>query len=70
MDEKDPWSGILAAASFAVQATYHTTAQATPMQLVFGRDDILNVKHIHDCEEIRIKKQNIIRKTIRKKLKK
>ena len=52
VDEKDPWSGILAAASFAVRATYHTTTQATPMQLVFGRDAILNVKHVHDWEEI------------------
>ena len=32
----DPWSGILAATMFAVRATYHTTLQAFPMQLVFG----------------------------------
>ena len=40
----DPWSGILAATMFAVRATYHTTLQASPMQLVFGRDAILNIK--------------------------
>ena len=33
----DPWSGILAATMFAVRATYHTTLQASPMQLLFGR---------------------------------
>jgi len=37
LDEADPWSGILSATMFAVRATYHTTLQATPSQLVFGR---------------------------------
>ena len=44
----DPWSGILAATMFAVRAPYHTTLQASPMQLVFGRDAILNNKHVAD----------------------
>ena len=42
---------------FAVRATYHTTLQASPMQLVFGRDDILNIKHVADWEHIRQRKQ-------------
>ena len=42
----DPWSGILAATMFAIRATYHTTLQASPMKLVFGRDAILNIKHV------------------------
>jgi hypothetical protein len=46
MDSNDPWAGILAA-MFAVRATYHTTLQASPMQLVFGQDAILNVKQVH-----------------------
>ena len=36
----DPWSGILTATMFAVRKTYHTTLQASLMQLVFGRDTI------------------------------
>ena len=60
MDEKDPWSGILAATMFALRATFHTTLQATPTQLVFGRDAILNVKHITDWEHIRQRKQDRI----------
>ena len=44
----DPWSGILAATMFAVHTTYHTTLQASLMQLVFGRDAILNMKHVAD----------------------
>ena len=44
----DPWSGILVATMFAVRATYHTTLQASLMQLVFGRDAILNINHVYD----------------------
>ena len=47
----DPWSGILAATMFAVRATYHTTLQAYPMQLIFGRDAILNIKHVADWSD-------------------
>ena len=53
----DTWSGILAATMFAVRATYHTTLQASPMQLVFVRDAILNTKHVADWEHIRQRKQ-------------
>ena len=48
----DPWSGILAATMFSVRATYHTTLQASPMQLVFCRDHILNIKHFAYWEHI------------------
>ena len=44
MTPKESWDGILSAAMFALRATYHTTLQATPMQLVFGRDAILNTQ--------------------------
>ena len=57
MDSNDPWTGILAATMFAVRATYHTTLQASPMQLVFGRDAILNITRITDWEHIRQRKQ-------------
>ena len=41
IDMDDPWSGILAAALFAMCSMYHTTLHAMPGQLVFGRDMIL-----------------------------
>ena len=53
----NPWSGILAATMFAVHTTYQTTLQASPMQLVFGRDAILNIKHVADWEQIWKRKQ-------------
>jgi len=61
-DPEDPWSGILAAASFAMRATYHTTLQATPGQLVFGRDMILNTQYLADWTAIKARKQDLIRK--------
>jgi transposase InsO family protein len=60
IEENDPWSGILCATMFAVRATFHTTLQATPMQLVFGCDAILNIKHVTDWEHIRQRKQERI----------
>jgi hypothetical protein len=61
IDQEDPWSGILAAAMFAVRATYHTTLQATPTQLVFGRDAVLNTKFEADWNFIKQNKQKLIR---------
>ena len=62
LDEDDPWKGILSATAFAVRSTYHTTLKKTPGQLVFGRDMILNIKHIATWEYIRQNKQKMIEK--------
>ena len=60
LDENDPWGGILSATAFAVQSTYHTTLKASPRQLVFGQDMILNIKHVADWEAITQHKQKLI----------
>ena len=60
MDEDDPWSGILSAVAFAIRATVHTTTHATPMQLVFGRDALLNVRFQADWEYIKQRKTKVI----------
>ena len=57
MVNTNPRSGILAATMFSVRTTYHTTPQASPRQLVFGRYSILNIKHVSDWEHIRQRKQ-------------
>jgi len=64
-DPDDPWGGILAAVAFALRSTYHTTLQATPGQLVFGRDMILNVQHLTDWTAIKAHKQRLISKNNR-----
>ena len=60
LDEDDPWKGILTATAFAVRATYHTTLQKTPGQLIFNRDMIFNVQHTANWELIRARKQRLI----------
>eukprot|EP00957_Ditylum_brightwellii_P033142 2511956-Ditylum_brightwellii.AAC.2 len=62
IDEKDPWTGILSAVIFATRATVHTNVQATPMQLVFVRDHILNVKHEADWNDIKQRRDKLMRK--------
>ena len=60
LDLGDPWSGVLAAIMFGLRATYHTTTQATPMQLVYNRDAIVNAKFQADWKFIKDRKQKII----------
>ena len=60
LDKVDPWGGILAATMFSVRETYHTTMRASPMQLVFGSDIILNIKHVTDWTHFKQLKQQRI----------
>ena len=41
LDPSRPFDEVLSAAAYAIRCTFHTTLQATPGQLVFGRDMIL-----------------------------
>ena len=62
LDEDDPWAGLLAAAAFAIRSTYHTTLKATPGQLVYGRDMVLNMKHVANWDAITQAKRKMILK--------
>ena len=57
---KNPWSGILAATMFSVRAVYHTTLQASTIQLVLGRDSNLNITHVAGQGKNRQRKQERI----------
>ena len=59
LDEEDPWTGILGAVMFATRAAMHNTNRATPTQLVFGRDAILNIQHEADWHFIKERKQKL-----------
>jgi len=65
IDHRDPWTGVLNAAAFAIRSTYHTTLQATPGQLVFGRDMIFNIQHEANWKAIMDRKQQRIDKNNR-----
>ena len=54
------FKGVLSAIRRAVNSTVHTTMRATPSQLVFGRDALLNVSFQANWEVIRQRKQRMI----------
>jgi transposase InsO family protein len=60
VDAHHGWKGILAAVAFAMRATVHSTAKATPMQLVFGRDAIFNVRFQADWHYLNARRQRMI----------
>ncbi len=60
LSDEESWMGILSAVAFAICATIHTTTQATPTQLVFNHDAILNVEFQADWEYIKEHKQKLI----------
>jgi len=54
------FKGVLAACRKAVNSKVHTAARATPSQLVFGRDAMLNATFQADWPFIRERKQGLI----------
>ena len=56
----EKWDGVLSAVAFAMRATVHTTNRATPAQLVFGRDAMLNVNFEANWQYIKDRKQKLI----------
>ena len=57
---RDNFAGILSAVTKAVNSTVHTTLNATPTQLVFGRDAFLPVTFQADWTYIADRKQHLI----------
>jgi hypothetical protein len=66
MDEKDPWGPFLASAAYAICSTFHTTLEATPRQLVFGRDMVLPIKFMADWGAIEQQRQKEMRRNNRR----
>ena len=61
LPDENPLAGILSAIAFAVQATVHTTTRASPSQLVFGRNAILNIQHQVNWKFVKDRKEKMIR---------
>ena len=45
-DYINPWGKVLSSVAWAIQASYHSTQQATSAQIVFGRDMLFNMKKV------------------------
>ena len=59
-DKENPWTGFLQSVAWAVRATLHTTLDATPGELVFGRDMIFGIEFKANWARIRERKQKLI----------
>ena len=57
MDKPRPFEPFLAAAAYAIRSTVHTTLEATPAELVFGRNMLLPMEFKADWEQIRARRQ-------------
>jgi hypothetical protein len=60
IQEDNPFDYFLQSTAWAIRSTYHTTLQATPCQLVFGRDMIHNIAFRAKWDQIQIRKKDII----------
>jgi hypothetical protein len=60
LDPEDPWNKLLQACAFGISSTFHTTLQASPGQLVFGRDMIHDVRFQANWDRIKNNKQKNI----------
>ena len=60
LDKDYTWMGVLSAVRDAVRCVVHTTTRATPTQLVFGRDALLNISFEADWQCIKAREQHRI----------
>jgi transposase InsO family protein len=66
LDTNDPSAPFLSAAAWAIRSAVHTTLDATPGKLVFGRDMLLPIQIKTDWARIRQCKQDMINVNNRK----
>ena len=69
LEEVNPFDYFLQSTAWAIRSSYHTTLQATPCELVFGRDMIHNILCKANWNRIQKRKQDIINKSNKKKTK-
>ena len=60
LDPEDPFGGFLTVVGYAIRSTYHTTLEASPAQLVFGRDMMFPIQFQADWAGIQQRRQNEI----------
>lgn len=70
LPKENPFEPFLTATAYAIRSTYHTTLQATPGQLIFGRDMILPTQFKANWAQIALRKQEVINKSNSKENKK
>ena len=62
-DTNDPWSDILTSCAWAIRATVHTVLDATPAQLIYGRDMLYDLSFTRPWDSAKRKRQDAIEKS-------
>jgi hypothetical protein len=62
LNDNDPWTTFLNSAAWALRSTYHTVLNATPGQVVFGRDMLLPIQYKVDWAQVVQKKHDQVHK--------
>ena len=60
LDKARPFEPFLSSAAYAIRSTYHTTLDATPAELVFGRNMLLPIQFKADWTAIRARRQRLM----------
>ncbi|MGH7973972.1 MAG: hypothetical protein ACREBR_00500 [bacterium] len=66
LNAEDPFVDIIPQIAFAMRSTVHITLQATPGQLIFGRDMVLPIQFVANWRVITERKQRLIEKSNRR----
>ena len=66
LEEDNPFDYFLLSTAWAIRSTYYTTLQATPCQLVLGRDMIHNIAFKENWNQIQKRKQDKINNSNKK----
>ena len=61
-DYIDPFGHILSSVAWAIRASYNSATDATPAQLVFGRDMLFNISTLVNWKALAVKKQKSVDK--------
>ena len=62
LDSLDPFGSILSSVAWAVRASHNSATNATPAQLVFGRDMLFNITTLADWKKLSSQKQDSVDK--------
>jgi hypothetical protein len=68
LDPDDPWNEFLQACAFGIRSIFHTTLQASPGQLVSGRDMIHDIRFQANWERIKKIKSKKLQTLIKEKI--
>ena len=60
--DKRMLEGVLANIAFALRSTYHSSLQATPTQMIFGRDMLFPTQYVVDYQRIQQQKKERMQK--------